>query len=97
MPEVIESAALREGHISPRMALLKAWCTGFIITTGGSVDREGPERHGGHDHWLSPEVRSGPEVATILTDVLGQEVRCDIKGPDDFETFLKSSGIPIES
>ena len=25
VPEVIEAAALREGHISPRMALLKAW------------------------------------------------------------------------
>jgi CIC family chloride channel protein len=42
VPEVIESAALREGHISPRMALLKAWCTGLTIATGGSVGREGP-------------------------------------------------------
>jgi CIC family chloride channel protein len=27
VPEVIESETLRERHISPRMALLKAWCT----------------------------------------------------------------------
>lgn len=40
--EGIESAALWEGHISPRQALLKAWCTGQSIATGGSVGREGP-------------------------------------------------------
>ncbi len=42
VPEVIESAALREGRMSLRMAGLKAWCTGFTIATGGSVGREGP-------------------------------------------------------
>jgi CIC family chloride channel protein len=42
VPEVIEAAALREGHILPRSALLKAWCTGLTIATGGSVGREGP-------------------------------------------------------
>ena len=42
VPEVIEAATLREGHISPRMALLKVWCTGLTIATGGSVGREGP-------------------------------------------------------
>jgi CIC family chloride channel protein len=42
VPEVIEAAALREGHISPRLALFKAWCTGVTIATGGSVGREGP-------------------------------------------------------
>jgi CIC family chloride channel protein len=42
VPEVIESAALREGHILPKSALLKAWCTSLIIATGGSVGREGP-------------------------------------------------------
>lgn len=42
VPEVIESAALREGDILPRMALLRAWCTALTIATGGSVGREGP-------------------------------------------------------
>ena len=62
-----------------------------------AVLREGPERHGGQDYWLSPEVLSGPEVATILTEVLGEEVQCDVKGPDDFRALYKSSNIPIES
>jgi chloride channel protein, CIC family len=42
VPEVIEAAALREGYLSPRMALFKVWCTGLTIATGGSVGREGP-------------------------------------------------------
>jgi CIC family chloride channel protein len=42
VPEVIEAATLREGRISPRMALLKVWCTVLTLSTGGSVGREGP-------------------------------------------------------
>ena len=42
VPEVIESAALREGHILPSKAVLKAWVTSLTIATGGSVGREGP-------------------------------------------------------
>jgi CIC family chloride channel protein len=42
VPEVMEAAALKEGHISPRAALLKAGCTALTIATGGSVGREGP-------------------------------------------------------
>jgi CIC family chloride channel protein len=42
VPEVMEAAALKEGHIPPRMALLKAGVTGLTIATGGSVGREGP-------------------------------------------------------
>jgi CIC family chloride channel protein len=42
VPEVMEALALREGYIPPRMAVLKAWCTGVTIATGGSVGREGP-------------------------------------------------------
>jgi NAD(P)H dehydrogenase (quinone) len=36
-------------------------------------------------------------LVTILTDLLGQEVRCDVKGPDDFKAFFMSSNIPVES
>jgi CIC family chloride channel protein len=42
VPEVMEAAALKEGHISPRTALLKAGCTALTIASGGSVGREGP-------------------------------------------------------
>jgi NAD(P)H dehydrogenase (quinone) len=68
-----------------------------LATVAAAVLREGPDRHGGQDYWLSPEVLSGPEAAAILTDVLGQEVRCDLKGPDDFGAFFMSSSIPVET
>lgn len=63
-----------------------------LAAVAAAVLRDGPERHGGH-YWLSTEVRSGPEVAAIVTDVLGQEVHCDVKGPDD----LRRSSCPATS
>jgi uncharacterized protein YbjT (DUF2867 family) len=68
-----------------------------LAAVAAAVLRDGPERHGGQYYWLSPEVLSGPEAATILTEVLGQEIRCDLKGPDDFRAFFMSSRIPVES
>jgi NAD(P)H dehydrogenase (quinone) len=68
-----------------------------LAAVAAAVLRDGPGRHGGQDYWLSPEVLSGPEAATILTEVLGQEIRCDLKGPDDFRAFFMSSRIPVES
>ncbi len=68
-----------------------------VAAVAAAVLRDGPERHGGQDYWLSPEVLSGPEAAAILTDVLGREVRCDVKGPDDFKAYFMSGNIPVES
>jgi CIC family chloride channel protein len=42
VPEVMAVVALPEGQIPPRLAVLRAWCTGVTILTGGSVGREGP-------------------------------------------------------
>ena len=68
-----------------------------LAAVAAAVLRDGPDRHGGQDYWLSPEVLSGPEVAALLTDVLRQEVRCDLKSPDDIKAFFSSSSIPVES
>jgi hypothetical protein len=48
------------------------------------------------DYWLSTEVLSGPEVASILTNVLGRPIRCDIKGPDDLKALLLHPDSPME-
>ncbi len=45
VPEVIEAAALRDGYIAPPVTILKPLATGLIISTGGSVGREGPLVH----------------------------------------------------
>ena len=50
------------------------------------------ERHGGQDYWLSPEVLRGPQVADILSDVLGTKIRCDMQSPDVLAKVLAESG-----
>ncbi|MCK5352139.1 chloride channel protein, partial [bacterium] len=42
VPEVMEAVALRDGHIRPRVALVKIIASGITIGSGGSVGREGP-------------------------------------------------------
>jgi len=41
-------------------------------------------------------VLNGPEAASVLTDVLGREVRCDLKQPDDLKAMLASGTMPVE-
>ncbi len=59
--------------------------------------RDGPARHGGKDYWLSTEVASGPEVASIFSEVLGKEVRCEVREPDDFKAMFTQGAVPVES
>lgn len=42
VPEVMESLALKGGHIRHRVTLIKTWVTGILIASGASVGREGP-------------------------------------------------------
>ena len=67
-----------------------------LAAVAAAVLRDGPERHGGKDYWLSPEVLSGPDAAAVLTDVLGREVRCDLKQPDDLKALLASGTMTVE-
>ena len=45
-----------------------------LAAVAAAVLRQGPQRHGGQDYWLSPEVLTGPQVADILSDVLGTKI-----------------------
>jgi len=67
VPEVIEAAALRDGYIAPRVTILKPLCTGLIISTGGSVGREGPLVHIGSaiGSNLAQFLRLNPERTRI--------------------------------
>ncbi|MGR6999358.1 NmrA family NAD(P)-binding protein [Yinghuangia aomiensis] len=58
-------------------------CAADIAAVAAAVLREGPEKHGGANYWLSTEVVTGPQVADILSEVLGTEVACSLLGPDD--------------
>jgi hypothetical protein len=39
----------------------------------------------------------GPEVAAILSDVTGRDIKCDIQGADGFKALFQSSPIQVES
>jgi NAD(P)H dehydrogenase (quinone) len=63
-----------------------------IARVAAAVLRQGPRKHGGQHYWLSAEVASGPEIASILSDVLGRSIRCDVKQPSEFTTTVAATG-----
>ena len=63
-----------------------------LAAVAAAVLREGPERHGGQDYWLSPEVLTGPQVAEILSDVLGTKIRCEMQSPEVLAKIFAESG-----
>jgi NAD(P)H dehydrogenase (quinone) len=67
-----------------------------IAAVAATVLRQGPTRHGGREYWLSTEVASGPEVAEILSEALELDIRCDVKGPEDFAAAIEDGTITTE-
>jgi NAD(P)H dehydrogenase (quinone) len=59
-----------------------------IAAVAARVLRDGPDKHHGANYWLSTEVLTGPEIAKILTRVLGQEIRCNTLNPIDLKPFI---------
>jgi NAD(P)H dehydrogenase (quinone) len=68
-----------------------------IAAVAATVLRQGPARHSGKEYWLSTEVASGPEVAAIFSEALGREIRCDVRGPEDFLASIAGRSIAVES
>jgi NAD(P)H dehydrogenase (quinone) len=68
-----------------------------IAAVASTVLRQGPARHGGKQYWLSTEVASGPEVAAIFSDALNRQIRCDVRGPEEFKASIAQRGITVES
>ncbi|MGG4147678.1 NmrA family NAD(P)-binding protein [Paenibacillus algorifonticola] len=59
-----------------------------IAAVAATVLREGPEKHGGANYWLSTEVLTGPEVANILTEASGKEIKCITLDPASLEAHV---------
>jgi uncharacterized protein YbjT (DUF2867 family) len=64
-----------------------------LAAVAAAVLRQGPKRHGGQDYWLSPEVLTGPQVADILSDVLGTKIRVEMQSPDVLAKILASGAM----
>ena len=67
-----------------------------VADVAATVLCSGPKKYGGKEYWMSTEVLNGPEVAAILSEVLGQEIRTQLKQPDDLRTLLTSEEIKVE-
>lgn len=81
-PSVRESREFNVAFGDKRQGWVFAEDIGAVAAT---VLREGPEKHAGKNYWLSTEVLSGPEVAEILTQAAGTEIRCNIIDPSVLE------------
>jgi NAD(P)H dehydrogenase (quinone) len=67
-----------------------------IAAVTAKVLRDGPERHASKNYYLSTETLTGPELATVLSEVLGQKITCDVRHPRDMEALIKSGTRKIE-
>lgn len=63
-----------------------------IAAVAATVLREGPEKHGSANYFLSTEVLTGPEVADILTAASGRKITCNVLEPSVLEAQV--AGIP---
>jgi NAD(P)H dehydrogenase (quinone) len=63
-----------------------------LAAVTAAVLRQGPQRHGGHDYWLSTEVLTGRQVADILSEVLGTKISVEIESPDALAKMVAESG-----
>lgn len=67
-----------------------------LAAVTAKVLRDGPERHGSKDYYLSTETMTGSELATAFSEVLGRSIRCDMLGPAELEERFKKGTVQVE-
>lgn len=67
-----------------------------LAAVTAKVLRDGPERHGSKDYYLSTETMTAPELATAFSEVLDRPIRCNMLGASDMEALFKKSTMPVE-
>ena len=70
--------------------------TGVAAVTA-RVLLDGPQRHAAQDYWFSTAVHTGPEVAAVLSGVLGRPILCDVRQPAELEAIFQSGALKVES
>ncbi|MEW7311173.1 NmrA family NAD(P)-binding protein [Buttiauxella gaviniae] len=61
-----------------------------IAAVAEKVLLDGPARHAGQHYWLSVESFNGEEIAALLSEVTGLEIRCEDKGLEGFRQLIES-------
>jgi NAD(P)H dehydrogenase (quinone) len=61
-----------------------------IAAVAAKVLIDGPGRHASKDYWLSVESHSGKEIAELMTEVTGLEIKCEEKGLEEFKKLIEA-------
>ncbi len=59
-----------------------------IAAVAAKVLVDGPGRHAGKDYWLSVESYNGKEIAGLMSEVTGLEIKCEEKGLEEFKQLI---------
>ncbi|WP_434388541.1 NmrA family NAD(P)-binding protein [Melittangium boletus] len=68
-----------------------------IAAVAAKVLVDGPGRHAGQNYWLSTESLNGTEIARLLSEVTGLEIKCEMKGVNDFSRMIESTSFSGEA
>ncbi|MDB5660524.1 MAG: hypothetical protein JWS10_3139 [Cypionkella sp.] len=67
-----------------------------LAAVTGKVLRDGPERHGSKDYYLSTETMTSSEQATVFSEVLDRSIHCNFLDAEDMEALFKKGTIAVE-
>ncbi|PYY27899.1 NmrA family NAD(P)-binding protein [Paenibacillus illinoisensis] len=73
-------------------------CTDDIAAVAATVLREGPSKHAGKDYYISTEVLKSSEVAKILSEVAGKEIKVNyVDKEQQVANFNQITSAPVRS
>ncbi|MBB4729715.1 NmrA family NAD(P)-binding protein [Xanthomonas arboricola] len=67
-----------------------------LAAVTAKVLREGPERHGSKNYYLSTETMTGAELAAAFSEVLDRPIHCNMLGVSDVEAHFKKGTVEVE-
>jgi NAD(P)H dehydrogenase (quinone) len=60
-----------------------------IAAVAAKVLLDGPGRHASKHYWLSVESHNGKEIAQLMSEVTGLEIKCEEKGVEEFKQLIE--------
>lgn len=73
-------------------------CTDDIAAVAATVLREGPSKHSGKDYYISIDVLRASEVANILSEAAGREIKCNyVDKEQQVAMFDQITSAPVRS
>jgi NAD(P)H dehydrogenase (quinone) len=67
-----------------------------LAAVTAKVLRDGPERHGSKDYYLSTETMTSSELATAFSEVLDRPIRSNSLDATDMEALFKKGTVQVE-